>query len=83
MSRSPLRNPFYVVTMVVGTLFAIHATAYALWYAGIFEQHQQAEPHALVQWLETSGDRWLAIELIVLCAATVAAMATEAWWRRE
>jgi len=82
VTSSPLRNPFYVVALIVGVAFAIHATAYALWYAGIFDSSAQAAPHPLIVWLERHGDRFFLIELAILAVATVAAMATENWWRR-
>ena len=80
MTPPPLRNPFSIATMVLGAVFAIHTTAYALWLAGVFRQAEDAG-HALVAWLHHSGQWWLLVELAVLAVAVILAIATEDRWK--
>ena len=77
MSQPKVKNPFYILLLVVGTLFAITACGYGAMTV------RMIEPHAF-----TAGDQffdryglWLMVgELGVLTALTFLAIGTDDYW---
>jgi hypothetical protein len=80
MSQPKVKNPFYLLLLVVGTLFAITACGYGAMTV------RMIEPHAF-----TAGDRffdtyglWLMVgELGVLAVLTFLAIGTDDYWVRR
>jgi hypothetical protein len=81
-----LRNPFYVLILVVGTVFAVSACAYGvlavrtLHAVSSDDSLVRAQPLRDVQWLQEHGDALLVVELAILAVLTFAAIGTDGWW---
>lgn len=79
MANKKSKNPFYVLLLVVGTMFALTASAYGVMTV------RMSHPHVI-----SSGDRFfdaygmwiMAAELTVLTLLTFAAIATDDYWTR-
>ena len=80
MPKRKPKNPFYVLLMIVGTAFALTATAY-----GVMTVRLQREVAA------SSGDRFfdtygmwiMGVELTLLTLLTFAAIGTDDYWTRK
>lgn len=85
-------NPFYVMLVIVGLLFAVTACAYGAMstYYAVAVQRLSAEEAAAIMENESS---WMALldkhgitlmlcQLAVLAMATFAAIATDRWWKK-
>ncbi|WP_145053597.1 hypothetical protein [Lignipirellula cremea] len=83
-------NPFYILLMVVGTIFAVTACAYGM----MSVHYAQATGRSAVEAAELleRTDGWMAVlhhhgvtilvgQLVVLGVLTAAAMATDPYWR--
>ena len=81
------RNPFYVLLIVVGIVFAITACAYAIMAIGEVRASARIEdpqpPHPLLQWVRENGDMALLVELGALALLTCAAIGTDRFWDRS
>lgn len=80
-------NPFYVLLILAGTVFALSSCAYVVMMvrmarAETVEQHLASQA-GLLGFLATSGERMLMIELAVLAATTFAAIGTDEFWSRR
>jgi hypothetical protein len=79
-------NPFYVLLIPAGLVFAVTAFAYGyMAFQAVNAIRAEAGAHAghpLFQWLRAHGDAALLIELALLAALTVAAIATDKLWDR-
>ena len=80
MPKQKVRNPFYILLMIVGTMFALTACAFGVMTV------RMGTPHDL-----TPGDKffdqygmWLmGIELTLLTIFTFAAIGTDDYWTRR
>jgi hypothetical protein len=97
-SKEPV-NPFYVLLVLVGTLFLVTACAYGLMAARAthpaMREAREARPaerdgpqvvrdHALLTFLDRHGAELLTWELVALGIATTAAMGLDRYrWRRQ
>ena len=91
MAKDKLFNPFYVLLVPVGAAFVVTAFAYG------FMAFQAVNPapvdpsspyaagslHPLLDWLRTRGDETMLVELAVLAALTVLAIAYDSWFDRS
>jgi hypothetical protein len=79
-------NPFYVLLIPAGLVFAVTAFAYGyMAFQAVNAIRAEAGAHAghpLFQWLRAHGDAALLIELALLAVLTVAAIATDKLWER-
>ena len=75
-------NPFYVVAIVVGVAFAITACSYCVMTMRGLDPHAVGE-NGLVGVMDRYGLAIMLVELGVLGAATVAAIATDDYWIRR
>ncbi len=79
-------NPFYVLLIPAGLVFAVTAFAYGyMAFQAVNAIRAEAGAHAghpLFQWLRAHGDAALLIELALLAVLTVAAIATDKIWDR-
>jgi hypothetical protein len=79
-------NPFYVLLIPAGLVFAVTAFAYGyMAFQAVNAIRAEAGAHAghpLFQWLRAHGDAALLIELALLAVLTVAAIATDKLWDR-
>jgi hypothetical protein len=79
-------NPFYIVLVVVGILFALTACAYgvmALRAVAVRSGEASASGQSLMQFLDRYG-MWVMIgELAVLALATFGAIGTDDYWTRR
>ena len=79
-------NPFYVLLIPAGLVFAVTAFAYGyMAFQAVNAIRAEAGAHAghpLFQWLRAHGDAALLIELALLAILTVAAIATDKIWDR-
>lgn len=79
-------NPFYVLLLPAGFVFAVTAFAYGFMaFQAVNAVRAEAGAHAghpLFRWLRLHGDETMLIELAVLAVLTFAAMATDRWWDR-
>jgi hypothetical protein len=77
-------NPFYVLLIPAGLVFAVTAFAYGyMAFQAVNAIRAEAGAHAghpLFQWLRAHGDAALLIELALLAVLTVAAIATDKLW---
>lgn len=79
-------NPFYVLLIPAGLVFAVTAFAYGyMAFQAVNAIRAEAGAHAghpLFQWLRAHGDAALLIELALLAVLTVTAIATDKIWDR-
>ena len=80
-------NPFYVLLLPAGFVFAVTAFAYGFMaFQAVNAVRAEAGAHAghpLFRWLRAHGDEAMLIELAVLAILTFAAMATDRLWDRS
>ena len=80
-------NPFYVLLLPAGFVFAVTAFAYGFMaFQAVNAVRAEAGAHAghpLFRWLRSHGDEAMLIELAVLAILTFAAMATDRLWDRS
>jgi hypothetical protein len=80
-------NPFYALLLPAGLVFVVTTFAYGyMAFQAVNAGRAEAGRHAghpLFQWLRTHGDLALLIELAVLAALTIGAIATDRWWDRS
>jgi hypothetical protein len=74
-----LRNPFYVLLMIVGVLFTITMCAYAVMTIQL-ARGGETPGEGLIAFLAGQGHYLILGELSVLGAATVLAMTTDEYW---
>jgi len=84
-SRKKSFNPFYVVLLVSGTLFAITACAYAVMMVKGIEPLAVREPgdDPFMTFMDRNGLTAMLIELAVIAAATFGAIGTDEFWQRR
>jgi len=79
-------NPFYVLLLIVGTVFAITAFAYGVMTLRLGQGGPVAattQGAALIEFLARHGTGLLIGELIVLAVLTVGAIGTDEYWSRR
>jgi hypothetical protein len=80
-------NPFYALLLVAGVVFAITACAYGVMAARFVEPAAASTPSSsgqgLLNFLDRHGFTLLLVELLVLAAATFAAIGTDEYWTRR
>ena len=80
-------NPFYVLLVVVGALFAVTAIAYGVMAVVDVRASAQMSPvdstHPLLAWLRSHGTTALLVELAVLAVLTCAAIGTDSYWEKR
>jgi hypothetical protein len=80
-------NPFYVLLLPAGFVFAVTAFAYGFMaFQAVNAVRAEAGAHAghpMFRWLRAHGDEAMLIELAVLAILTFAAMATDRLWDRS
>ncbi|MDC0935243.1 hypothetical protein OAS39_03075 [Pirellulales bacterium] len=87
MPRSQSKNLFYVLLVPVGVVFVVTAFAQGVVaFQAVYPAEVDASSgfaagseHALVAWLRTRGNVAMLVELAVLAALTVAAIAYDRW----
>jgi len=86
--RQPFRwrgvNPFYVLLLIVGTLFVITCFAYAVMTVHQMDVTRVAASRqsSLIRVMEQHGLTFIVSELIVLAICTVAAIGTDEFWTK-
>lgn len=92
--RKPLfPNPFYLILLLVSTLFVVTALAYVVspWVGAdlaqagpVHGQAQRGRPGpaslALADWLDRQGPLTLGVEFVVMLIFALLAMATDHWF---
>ena len=81
--RSAPINPFYIVLVIAGIVFAITACAYGVMTFLAMQAGYADQKPALLAFLEEHGGMLLTIELAVLAVATFAAIGTDSYWDRR
>jgi hypothetical protein len=86
-------NPFYVLLVIAGLVFAITATAYGVMAfrdarprdnaALASEMPAQNAEHPLMEWMRHHGEVALLSELGALAFCTFAAIGTDSFWQRR
>jgi hypothetical protein len=80
-------NPFYFALIPAGVVFAVTAFAYGFMaFQAVNAVRAEAGRHAdhpLFVWLSAHGDMAMLVELSVLAALTVGAIATDRWWDED
>ncbi len=94
----PYRNPFFLLLVIVGSLFVVTASAYGLMAfqtmpASAGKMASEAElretkplvwdDHPLWRWLQEYAVRLLLAEVAALAVLTVAAIGTDQWWEQR
>lgn len=85
VASKDFRNPFYVLLLASGIMFAITACAYGVMAFRTFHVGSgaaDAEPSALMRFLEDHGGAVMGWELAALAAATAGAIGTDRFWKR-
>jgi len=86
-SEPKATNPFYILLMLVGVIFALTACAYGVMAVKMLkpapETLDATAPLTLVTFLDRHGFRVLMAELGVLAVATFAAILTDDFWIRR
>lgn len=88
MSQEPkATNPFYILLMVVGAVFALTASAYFVMALRMktpdVASLDSAAPLTLVTFLDRYGIKLMLWELAALAIATFAAIGTDNFWIRR
>jgi hypothetical protein len=88
MARKKPFNPFYVLLVIAGAVFAVTACAYGITAMRALRSHRdvaEASPQAtaLTEFIDEYGNRLLVGELVVLAVATVGAISTDGYWTRR
>ena len=80
-------NPFYIVVLVVGTLFVITCLGYLAGPAALADASRSAAGGRgptggpkLALWLERRGPLLLGVEFLIMLLAGLLAMATDHWF---
>lgn len=80
-------NPFYVLLILAGIVFAVTACAYGVMMVQMLKldqiEQQVAAETGLLGFLSAQGDRLMLIELGVLAVTTFAAIGTDEFWSRR
>ncbi|HTN76609.1 MAG TPA: hypothetical protein VL096_15220 [Pirellulaceae bacterium] len=78
-------NPFYVILVVLGVVFAITACAYGVMTVKMSTAQGISESAGagLIALMNTHGLMILLVELGLLAVATFAAMATDDYWQKR
>jgi hypothetical protein len=87
-------NPFYILLVVAGLMFAITATAYGVMafrdarprnetVAMASTLPASTSEHPLMQWMRRHGEVALLSELCALAICTFAAIGTDSFWQRR
>ena len=80
MSKPKPKNPFYILLMVVGTAFALTATAYGVMTVRMGQAVKSTDGD---MFFDTYGMWLMGIELTLLTILTFAAIATDDYWTRS
>ncbi|MCH2117832.1 MAG: hypothetical protein MK161_09070 [Pirellulales bacterium] len=88
MPRSQtMKNPFYALLIVVGSLFAITAFAYGVMTLHAVRTVANMGPsqlqHPLLAWFKEYGSLALLVQLGILGVLTFAAIGTDSYWDRQ
>src|SRR5262245_56931759 len=75
-------NPFYVILLPVGVIFALTACAFVVMTLRALEP-QPMEETGMVMVMQRHGVLIMTIELAILGILTVAAIASEGFWMRR
>ena len=75
-------NPFYILLVVVGVVFAITACAYGVMTVRGLDPHRAGEA-GLVGLMDRHGVTILIAEISILAALTFAAIGTDEFWTRR
>lgn len=81
--RSGPTNPFYIVLVIAGIVFAVTACAYGVMTFLAMQAGYADNKPRLLAFLEEHGGMLLTIELGVLAGATFAAIGTDGYWDRR
>ena len=81
MPQKNLTNPFYIVLLAVGAIFAITACAYCVMTVRGLEP--RPDEVGLMGLMSQHGLTILIVELVVLGLLTVAAISTDGYWEPE
>jgi hypothetical protein len=84
-TRRPLPNPFYVLLLAASALFVVTTFAYLVApYVAERAARRGEGPHPaagnLAVWLDRHGPAALGVEIAVMTAAGLLAMATDRWF---
>jgi hypothetical protein len=74
-------NPFYILLLAAGTIFAITCCAYGVMVVQSMKPFPLTSP--LLVWLQQWGTLTLGIEIAVLATLVVAAFSTDSYFTRE
>jgi hypothetical protein len=82
-----MKNPFFALLIVVGSLFAVTAFAYGVMTLHAVRTvadagHGQLQ-HPLLAWFKEYGNLALLVQLGILGALTFAAIGTDGYWDRQ
>ncbi len=80
-----LKNPFYIVLMLVGIVFALTACAFGVMTVKQLDPFadRAGQDAAFIEFVDKYGFRALMIELGALAVCTVAAICTDGYWMRR
>ena len=82
-----MKNPFYALLIVVGSLFAITAFAYGVMTLHAVRTVANMGPsqlqHPLLAWFKEYGSLAFLVQLGILGALTFAAIGTDSYWDRQ
>ncbi len=85
--RKKLPNPFYVLLVIAGVVFAITACAYGVMAVKMLDPAQavaaRESGEGLMFFLDEHGLTVMIVEIVVLAVTTFAAMATDGLWSRS
>jgi hypothetical protein len=79
-TRPLFPNPFYVLLVVVSTLFVVTILAYLVAPSAHERAAKGGGPAGPALWLERHGPTALGVEFAVMLAAGLLAMATDRWF---
>lgn len=85
-NKAAIRNPFYAVLVVAGTVFLITACAYGMMaFRAVLPPGPggNLQQHPLLHFMDAYGSRLMMIEIAVLALAAFAAMGTDDYWTRR
>ena len=77
-------NPFYLLLMIVGVVFAFTAFGYGVMAVKMVEPHKlTAQDRTFVAFFDEHGTKLFLAEIVVLALFTLLAMVTDGFWTRR
>ena len=84
MAKPKVINPFYILLMIVGVIFAFTALGYGVMSVKMLQPEKVADrDFAFIDFFDEHGSTLFLVELAVLAVLTALAIGTDGYWTRR